>query len=515
VVNGPHPRHIVLVGLMGAGKTTVGELLAARLGWPLVDSDQVVEQRTGRTVREIWRTDGEPAYRVLETAALLDALSRPEPSVIAAAGGVVLREENRNALKAADAFIAWLVADVNVLVERAGRGDHRPLLDQDPKATMLQMRRDREPLYREVADVVVDTTGRPPDDVAEDILAKAFAEPRTVRVPLGDRAYDVLVGRGAGRHLPGLVPAHARRAAIVTQPDIPFAVDPGCPSERLEIGDGEAAKTLATVEDLGRGFARMGLTRADVVIAVGGGMVTDVAGFAAATWHRGVPVIHVATTLLAMVDAAIGGKTGVNLPEGKNLVGAFWQPIGVICDLDALASLPERERRSGNGEMAKYHFLTGDDLDAMDLTDRVTRCVEIKAEFVAADEREALGAGRRALLNYGHTLAHALETATGHDLTHGEAVGVGLVYAAELARQLGRVDPERVDEHRRVVGGTYGLSTTLPEGVDPDELVALMGRDKKAVDGLTFVLDGPRGVEVVSDVPDADVRAALDAIASS
>jgi 5-deoxy-5-amino-3-dehydroquinate synthase len=319
----------------------------------------------------------------------------------------------------------------------------------------------------------------------------------------------------AGRHLPGLVPAHARRAAIVTQPGIPFAVDPGCPSERLEIGDGEAAKSLATVEDLGRGFARMGLTRADVVIAVGGGMVTDVAGFAAATWHRGVPVIHVATTLLAMVDAAIGGKTGVNLPEGKNLVGAFWQPIGVICDLDALASLPDRERRSGNGEMAKYHFLTGDDLDAMDLTNRVTRCVEIKAEFVAADEREALGAGRRALLNYGHTLAHALETATGHDLTHGEAVGVGLVYAAELARQLGRVDPGRVDEHRRVVGGTYGLSTTLPEGVDPDELVALMGRDKKAVDGLTFVLDGPRGVEVVSDVPEADVRAALDAIASS
>jgi 5-deoxy-5-amino-3-dehydroquinate synthase len=512
-VNASRPRHVVLVGLMGAGKTTVGQLLAARLGWPLVDSDQVVEERTGRTVREIWHTDGEPAYRVLETAALLDALNRPESSVIAAAGGVVLREENRAALRAADAFIAWLVADVNVLVERAGRGDHRPLLDEDPRATMLQMRRDREPLYREVADVVIDTTGRPPDEVAEEILAKAFAEPRRVHLPLGERAYDVLVGHGAGRHLPGLVPPRARRAAIVSQPGIPFAVDPGCPTERLEIGDGEPAKTLATVEDLARGFASMGLTRADVVIAVGGGMVTDVAGFAAATWHRGVPVIHVATTLLAMVDAAIGGKTGVNLPEGKNLVGAFWQPIGVICDLDALVTLPERERRSGNGEMAKYHFLTGDDLDSMDLTDRVTRCVEIKAEFVAADEREALGAGRRALLNYGHTLAHALETATGHVLTHGEAVGVGLVYAAELALRLGRIGPERVDEHRRVVGGTYRLSTTLPDGVDPDELVALMARDKKAVDGLTFVLDGPLGVEVVSDVPEADVRAAFDAIA--
>ena len=192
----------------------------------------------------------------------------------------------------------------------------------------------------------------------------------------------------------------------------------------------------------------MGLTRGDVVVAVGGGMVTDVAGFAAATWHRGVPVVHVATTLLGMVDAAIGGKTGVNLPDGKNLIGAFWQPAGVICDLDALATLPARERRSGDGEMAKYHFLTGDDLAAMDLPDRVARCVEIKAEVVAADEREAVGAGRRALLNYGHTLAHALEIATGHDLTHGEAVGVGLVFAAELAAGLGRIDRARVDEHR-------------------------------------------------------------------
>jgi 5-deoxy-5-amino-3-dehydroquinate synthase len=498
---------------MGAGKTTVGALLAGRLGWPLLDSDQVVEQRTGRTVREIWHTDGEPAYRVLETDALIDALNRPEPSVIAAAGGVVLREENRAALRSADAFIAWLVADLEVLVDRAGHGDHRPLLDQDPRATMLQMRRDREPLYREVADVRIDTTGRPPEDLAAEILAQAFAEPRRVHVPLGDRAYDVLIGHGASRRLPGLVPASVRRAAIVTQAGIPFTVDPGFPTERLEIGDGEATKTLATVESLARGFARMGLTRADVVIAVGGGMVTDVAGLAAATWHRGVPVIHVATTLLAMVDAAIGGKTGVNLPEGKNLVGAFWQPIGVICDLDALASLPDRERRSGNGEMAKYHFLTGDDLDAMDLTERVTRSVEIKAQFVAADEREALGGGRRALLNYGHTLAHALETATDHHLTHGEAVGVGLVYAAELAMRLGRIRPDRVDEHRHVVGKTYGLSTTLPGGADPDELVTLMGRDKKAVDGLTFVLDGPRGVEVVPDVPEADVRAALDAIA--
>jgi 5-deoxy-5-amino-3-dehydroquinate synthase len=235
-------------------------------------------------------------------------------------------------------------------------------------------------------------------------------------------------------------------------------------------------------------------------------MVTDVAGFAAASYHRGVAVVHVATTLLAMVDAAIGGKTGVNLPEGKNLVGAFWQPSGVICDLDALDTLPRREQRCGRGEMAKYHFLAGDDLLAMDTAGRVARCVEIKAEVVAGDERET---GRRAILNYGHTLAHALETATGHRLAHGEAVAVGLVFAAHLARELGRIDDGRVAWHYEVVAGAYELGTDLPGGLEPETLVALMGRDKKALDGMTFVLDGPAGIEVVAGVPIDAVRGAL------
>ena len=235
------------------------------------------------------------------------------------------------------------------------------------------MEHDREPLYREVADVIVDTGAVEPEAVAERITrllgeGDGVTGLRRVRVALGERSYDVVVGHGAVAALGDVLPPTARRAAIVTQAGIPFTVDPGLPSERFEIGAGETHKTLATVESLARGFAGMGLTRNDVVIAVGGGMVTDVAGFAAATWHRGVAVVHVATTLLGMVDAAIGGKTGVNLPEGKNLVGAFWQPAGVLCDLDALDTLPPRERRSGDGEMAKYHFLTGDDLDAMDLT---------------------------------------------------------------------------------------------------------------------------------------------------
>jgi 5-deoxy-5-amino-3-dehydroquinate synthase len=329
---------------------------------------------------------------------------------------------------------------------------------------------------------------------------------RHVSVPLGDRSYEVVVGHGAATYLGTVVPQSAKRAAVVTQSTVPVEIEADIPYERIVIGAGEQHKSLDTVAELCRSFARMGLTRNDVVIGVGGGMVTDVAGFAAASYHRGVPVVHVATTLLGMVDAAIGGKTGVNLPEGKNLVGAFWQPSGVICDLDALDSLPEREMRCGLGEMAKYHFLTGDDLLALDLTDRIAHCVQIKADVVASDEREG---GRRAILNYGHTLAHALETATEHRLAHGEAVAIGLIFAAHLAHVLGRIPVERVDEHFAVVGEEYGLATDIPDGLEGAELVELMRRDKKALDGLTFVLDGPDGVEVVADVDDEPVLEAV------
>ena len=243
-------------------------------------------------------------------------------------------------------------------------------------------------------------------------------------------------------------------------------------------------------------------------MSVGGGLVTDVAGFVAAVYHRGIPVVHVATTLLGMVDAAIGGKTGVNLPEGKNLVGAYWQPSAVLCDTDLLASLPPREWRSGSGEMAKYHFLTGDDLMALPLDERIARCVEIKAAVVAGDEREAEG---RALLNYGHTLAHALETAGRYDLRHGEAVGIGLVYAAEVAHRLGRIDAARVEEHRAVIE-SYELPERLPGDADGDELIMLMGRDKKALGAVTFVLDGPRGLEVVRGIDRGELAAALEAM---
>jgi len=338
-----------------------------------------------------------------------------------------------------------------------------------------------------------------------------------IRVPVaidGGRAYEVLVGPGARHRLVEVLPSGIGRAAVVTQSGIDVEVDAGVDQETFLIPQGEEAKTLETVEDLCRDFGRFGLTRADVVVAVGGGVVTDTAGFAAAVWHRGVPVVHVATTLLAQVDAAIGGKTGVNLPEGKNLVGAFWQPAAVLCDTEVLSTLPPREYRSGCGEMAKYAFLGVERLRDLPLDEAVAACVACKAAVVAGDEREdPSGSTGRATLNYGHTLAHALETVGSYDLRHGEAVGIGLVFAAELAARLGRIDDGRVAEHRAVVG-SYDLPTSLPSGVDHVRLIEVMARDKKTLGaGLTFVLDGRGGVEVVRGVSTADVEAGLKAVA--
>ena len=330
-----------------------------------------------------------------------------------------------------------------------------------------------------------------------------------VNVDLGTRSYPVVVGHGVVGEIDSLLPKTAKRAVIVTQKEIGFVVKPKIDSTTVLIGNGEQHKNLQTIEMLSQKFAEFGLTRNDVVIGLGGGMVTDVAGFAAASWHRGTPVLHVSTSLVGMVDAAIGGKTGVNIDQGKNLVGAFWQPCAVVCDLDALKTLPEREMRCGLGEVAKYHFLTGDDLLALEMPQRIARCVEIKAKIVAADERES---GGRALLNYGHTLAHALERSSNFSLAHGEAVAVGMIYAAHLAHAMQRISQARVEEHYKVIGQTYGLKVKPDERVNRKELIELMRHDKKAVSGLTFVLDGASGIEVVSGVSEKHLEQAFDAM---
>lgn len=490
---------LVLIGLPGSGKSTVAQAIGQAAGRPVFVMDAMIEAEAGATISEIFAASGESHFRALESDLLKRLVTEEPDAVIDGGGGLVLQPINRSLL-AKKAKTVWLDAPDTVLLERLVGTRDRPLLAGDPEAKLRNLRRERLVHYTDAADAVVPTVGLDEAEVARRVIAAVEAAPHRAghrlveEVKLADgRSYPVVVGRGVVDELSALVPERSARVAIVTQPGIGINVETGRNQRVFTVEDGEQAKRLDVVGSLASQFAEWGMTRADCVVSVGGGVVSDLAGFTAASYHRGIPVIHVSTTLLGQIDAAIGGKTGVNLPEGKNLVGAFWQPEAVICDVGHLGTLPPREFRSGMGELAKYHFLGGGRLDEVELVERVARSVRIKADVVGGDEREG---GRRAILNYGHTLAHALETAGRYDLRHGEAVGIGLIYAAELGLRLGRIDQDRVDEHRRVVSA-YGLDSTVPEGMDHEELIDLFSRDKKAIDGVTFVLDGPAGVEPV------------------
>lgn len=354
-------------------------------------------------------------------------------------------------------------------------------------------------------------------------------------VSLGERSYDVVVGTGLLGKLDQLVevPAHASTAMVVTNATVDALYGGevrdalrrrGLSVHTVEVPDGESAKSMETLATLYHRFAAVPLRRDDLVVALGGGVVGDLAGFAAATWHRGVAVLQVPTTLLAQVDAAVGGKTGINLPEGKNLVGAFHQPAGVVADTATLVTLPSRERRAGLGEVAKYGFIA--DPVVLELLERrpgeategepsllaeiVRRGVAVKARVVSADERES---GERALLNYGHTVGHAIEAMTDYTrYLHGEAVALGMVAAAHLGVRLGVSAPALVD---RTVALLDGLG--LPSGgvtLDPSRLWEHVVRDKKTRRTVRFVVcREPGDAFVVDDVPREAVNAAVAALA--
>ncbi|MEU9233186.1 3-dehydroquinate synthase family protein [Streptomyces subrutilus] len=329
----------------------------------------------------------------------------------------------------------------------------------------------------------------------------------SIPLRLRDHSYDVLIGPGVRASLAETVQRlGARRAVVVSARPEEWVPDTGVETLLVPARDGEQDKTLATVEALCGEFVRFGLTRSDVVVSCGGGTTTDVVGLAAALYHRGVPVIHLPTTLLAQVDASVGGKTAVNLPAGKNLVGAYWQPSAVLCDTDYLSTLPRREMLNGLGEIARCHFIGAPDLRGLPLEEQITASVTLKAGIVERDERDT---GLRHVLNYGHTLGHALEKATDFALRHGEGVAIGTVFAGRLAGALGRIDRARVEEHLEVVRH-YGLPTALPAETATEVLLDLMRHDKKAMTGLGFVLDGPEGAELVGDVPPEVVARVLD-----
>ncbi|MBW3594091.1 MAG: 3-dehydroquinate synthase [Actinobacteria bacterium] len=495
---------IALVGFMGAGKTTVGRILAAKLGLPFCDTDAVVAARTGMEIRDIFRARGESGFRELEREVAAEVLGRGE-GVVALGGGAVGDPAIVTHLHEAE--VVYLDVGYDEAMRRVGADKGRPMLADDPRALFDQ----RTGTYRNLADVTVDANDRDPDEIASE-LALRFGGRGTngvdrIRVRLGDRSYDVVVGVGVVARLNEFLPElpNAEKAFVVTHPNLrPYASEMldqlttrGLDARVVVVPDGERCKSLDVVTDLYDELAQNQAHRHDLIVTFGGGAVGDCAGYVASTYARGMPLVHVPTTLLAQVDASIGGKTAVNLTAGKNLVGTIYQPSVVVCDVTYLATCPRDELRAGVAEVIKYGFISDPsllrslirDIDALLAADAkvtaavVARCAAIKAEIVSLDERET---GPRAYLNYGHTFAHALEKLHAFaGLRHGEAVAIGMMAAAYLAHELGRIDDGVVDLHREALSAAGLPMTALVELPELEEAWQL---DKKYKKGVRFVL---------------------------
>lgn len=527
---------------MGTGKSTVARLLGQRLGLEVVDTDELIETRAGRSIAEIFATDGEHHFRELESQALTEALAKG-PCVLSTGGGMLLRPENRAALQQAGPIVC-LTAAVDAILTRLQDDDSRPLLQvEDPAKRIVELLQEREPFYAR-ADYHVDTTNLSADEVVERVVTLLAEDPRgrwfvgartTVPVKLAEGGYRITVGRRLLDELGALYPAatEGQRAAVVTSDRLEplFAErvqvalrEGGWDPHIIVVPDGEASKSLRVLEQVYEEMAAARLDRGSAVFALGGGVIGDLAGFAAATWMRGIDLVQLPTSLLAQVDSSIGGKTGIDLPAGKNLVGAFHQPVAVFSDITALKLLPPAEVRSGLGEIIKHACCFDAEMfsfleqragritveDAATLEYLVSRNCQIKAEVVARDPHEK---GMRAVLNYGHTVGHALERAApGWALRHGEVVGVGIVAEARIAVWLGMTCAHTAQRQESLVAA-YGLPTTVT-GVDEQVALEALERDKKIVGGrLRMPLVPEIGrFEIVEDVDIELVRRALRSV---
>ena len=471
----PHAlgRHLVLTGFMGAGKTTVGGAVARRLGRTFVDLDDEIERRAGSAVADLFATSGEPGFRALEQKIAADVLGAPEPAVVALGGGAVLTEATRELL-AGRAFTVQLEVEPDVAWART-RDSGRPLAQGEESFRALF--EERRPVYEQVADAGA-------QDVDGVVLAAAG-----IHVELG--ALDVL-----GDLVPGLAPVEIvvdRHVAGILGVRVQLAL--GSRDHAVhEVPQGEPAKTPAVLERL---WSALRLGRDGMLVAVGGGATTDVAGFAAASYMRGIAWVAVPTTLVGQVDAAIGGKTAVDLPGAKNLVGAFHWPARVVIDPVVLETLPDTERANGLAEVVKTGLLAGQPLWELHEHEQIRQSAAFKAALCLGDPHDR---GPRTQLNLGHTFAHALEAAAGYDLPHGRAVALGLLAALRLSG---------LDEERRTVEHVLA-----PERAPVDREVAwnALARDKKAADGRPrlVLLDAPGRPRWHAELPEADVRAALD-----
>ena len=523
--------HVCLTGFMGAGKSTVGAIVAERLGMRFIDLDREIEAREHARVPEIFTARGEDGFRAAESAALLDVLAGPD-AVIACGGGVVLADANRAAMRAAGRVV-YLSVSAEEALARIGDTAGRPLLVGDAQALAQQILGARLSLYRACADVIVDTGGRTADEVADEVLEELRSAEHTLVSVTASRSYEIVVGRGLDARLGEMVAAAttARRATVITDTNVaPLHLNEvirtvgaaGIASEVLIVPAGEGAKRWEQAGELLERLAASGLGRDGVIIALGGGVVGDLAGFVAATFLRGVDLVHVPTTLLAQVDSSIGGKTAVDLDAGKNLAGAIWQPALVVADLGMLGTLPDAEWANGLAEVAKTALLAGVEetarleadaahilaRDARAVHDAVLMCVRFKAAVVSGDEREAQ---ERECLNLGHTLAHALEHASGYgSLAHGIAVAEGLRFAASLAEDVAGA-PVALTDRIGALLDALGIGRVERSGLGAAALLDVMRRDKKVRDGLVrFVLLDAPGHWQVSAVDEAAIMRHLE-----
>ena len=524
---------VVLVGLPGSGKSAVGRRLAQRHNATFIDIDEAVERDAGRTVPEIFAEDGEHAFRILERAAIA-RLGEPDRGpnlarVIAPGGGGVVDPRNRWHLFRGRIAV-WLDGRPEVLAQRLRRSPHvRPLVaGRDPIGTIRSLAASRERFYaaahrmNSVADVnsVV--------DAVDALLRETQRSHGSVVLRASTRIGTLVIGEhiAATEVSATLTSLGARRAVIVSEPGAWKAVGAGLANELATAGwtvedvllpEGEDAKRLGVVEHAASELARMRVERSEPLVAVGGGALGDAAGFLAATWLRGVPLVQVPTTLVGQVDSAIGGKSAVDLPEGKNLVGAFHQPAAIIADVGLLRSLPPRQLRAALGEVAKMAVLGDERLfealeadgpgvargdatafDSGAVAELVERAAWAKVEVVLGDERDSAG---RAALNLGHSLGHAFEAAGGfRELLHGEAVAYGLRGAVRIALALERIPPARAERVEQLLT-KLGLATeALPYSLS--RVRGALATDKKHSAGrLHWVLPTANGVVVDAEVP--------------
>lgn len=530
---------VVLIGFSGTGKSTVGRALASRLGWEFVDTDREVVRAAGKPIHRIFAEDGEPAFRWLEGEAVRRAM-QGDQRIVALGGGAVMDPANRQALDGAT--VTLLDADPGTLLARLSQdmdSEPRPMLaTADPQHRIESLKAAREPVYRELADVVVSTNGLTVEAVVDRIVESIEEHPAKregairIEVQAGGGSYPVLLGRGlldrAGLLLreSGL---HGR-VRLIADADVLAIYGPqleaalrgeGFESESRGVPSGEASKSLEIASSLYDWLVETGTERRDLVLALGGGVVGDLAGFVAATFLRGLRLVQLPTSLLAQVDSSVGGKVAVNHPRGKNLIGAFYPPALVIADTATLSTLPRREA-SAMAEVVKHGVILDEglfsdieaqsdalaSLEAGALEPIVARSIQIKARVVEQDEREA---GLRAILNYGHTIGHAVETVT--DLSvyrHGEAVAIGMAGAAAIAVELGMTGDE-VERRQKELLVRLNLPVACP-GLSIGKLVAAMGRDKKASEGkVAWVLPERIGRVVTRrDVPRAVVERVLE-----